>query len=166
VRAKDLTPRVWGAVVALVALILDQASKLWVLGPFALAEKGRVSVAPFVDFVLVWNQGISYGLLQQDGELGRWLLVALGLAGTALFSWWLWRSHRLLPAVSLGLVAGGAIGNVIDRVVHGAVADFVLLNAGRFEWYVFNLADTWIVVGIAGLLLAWALERPEKATET
>jgi signal peptidase II len=114
----------------------------------------------------VWNHGISYGLFQQDGEAGRWLLVAVGLAGTALFSWWLWRADRWLPAVSCGLVAGGAIGNVIDRVAYGAVADFVLFHVGGFEWYVFNLADTWIVVGIAGLLLAWALERPRKTVES
>jgi signal peptidase II len=83
-----------------------------------------------------------------------------------VFGWWLWTSDRLLGAVSLGLVVGGAASNVIDRVVHGAVADFFLLHAGSLEWYVFNLADVWIVAGVVGLLCSWATERREMATET
>ena len=71
----------------------------------------------------------------------------------------------MLAALSLGLVIGGALSNVIDRLVHGAVADFFLFHVGGFEWYVFNLADVWIVAGAIGLVLAWALERPEIATE-
>lgn len=160
------SPRAWGAFVAVVGLLLDQASKLWLLGPFALAEKGRVAVAPFLDLVLVWNRGVSYGLLQQEGDLGRWLLVAVAIAGSALFAWWLWRAERLIAALSLGLIIGGALSNVIDRLAYGAVADFFLFHVGRFQWYVFNLADAWIVVGVVGLLLAWAVERPENATES
>ncbi|HEX2256466.1 MAG TPA: signal peptidase II [Afifellaceae bacterium] len=161
-----VSPRGWGVAVAVLGLLLDQASKLYLLGPFALGEKGRVAVTPFLDLVLVWNRGVSYGLLQQDGEAGRWVLVAVGLAGSALFAWWLWRADRLLQAVALGLIIGGALSNVIDRIAYGAVADFFLLHAGGFEWYVFNLADAWIVAGVVGLLLAWAVERPEKATES
>ena len=136
------------------------------LGPYAIEEKGRVAVTPYLDLVMVWNRGVSYGLFQQEGDLGRWLLIAIGLAGSALFAWWMWRADRFLTALSLGLVVGGALSNVIDRLAYGAVADFFLLHAGGFEWYVFNLADAWIVVGVAGLMLAWALERPEKATES
>ena len=161
-----LSLRVWGATVAVFGLLFDQASKLYLLGPFALAEKGRVVVTPFLDLVLVWNRGVSYGLLQQDSEAGRWLLVAVGLAGSALFAWWLWRAERLIQALALGLIIGGALSNVIDRLAYGAVADFFLLHVGSFEWYVFNLADAWIVAGVVGLLLAWAVERPEKATES
>ena len=72
----------------------------------------------------------------------------------------------LLTGTSLGLVMAGAISNVIDRLVHGAVADFFLFHVGGFEWYVFNLADVWIVAGVIGLVLTWASERPEIATET
>ena len=161
-----LSPRAWGAAVAILGLVLDQAVKLYLLGPFALAEKGRVAAAPFLDLVLVWNYGVSYGLFQQEGEAGRWLLIAIGLAGSALFSWWLWRADRPLQAVALGLIIGGALSNVIDRLAYGAVADFFLFHVGSFEWYVFNLADAWIVAGVVGLLLAWAVERPENATES
>ncbi len=171
--------RWWGLAAALCALAIDRAHKAWMLGPFAIGEKGRVPVTPFFDWVLVWNRGVSYGLFSQDGEAGRWLLIALGLAGTALFSWWMWDARRLLPALSLGLIAGGALANVIDRILFGAVADFFLLHAGAFEWYVFNLADVWIVAGVIGMVLAWLTEpaagpsaggkagdkRPENATE-
>jgi signal peptidase II len=147
-------------------IAIDQAHKVWMLGPYAIAEKGRVAVAPFLDLVMVWNRGVSYGLLTQDGELGRLLLIGFGLIGALVFGLWLFRTRQLLTAVSLGLIMAGALSNAIDRIVHGAVADFFLLHAGGFEWYVFNLADVWIVAGVAGLLLATLTERREIATET
>lgn len=152
------TARWWGLAAALAGLGADQAHKAWMLGPFAIGQNDRVPVTSFLDLVLVWNRGISYGLFTQDGQLGRWLLIALGLAGTALFAWWMWKSERLLPALSLGLIAGGALANVIDRIVFGAVADFFLFHIGDFQWYVFNLADVWIVAGVAGMALAWWTE--------
>jgi signal peptidase II len=158
-------PQLVGASAAIFGVLIDQAHKLWMLGPFDIAAKGRVALAPFLDLVLVWNTGISYGFLSQHGELGRWLLVALGLAGALLFSWWLRATRGMLAALSLGLVIGGALSNVIDRLIHGAVADFFLFHLGRFEWYIFNLADVWIVAGAIGLALVWATERPEIATE-
>ena len=157
--------RPWGIAVAVAGLAVDQASKLWMLGPYDIESRGRVAVAPVLDLVLVWNRGVSYGLLTQSGALGRWLLIAFGILGSLLFGWWLLRTRRLLAALSLGLIVGGAASNVIDRLAYGAVADFFLLHLGGFEWYVFNLADLWIVAGVAGLILAWATERPEIATE-
>jgi signal peptidase II len=154
-----------GLATAVAGVAVDQAFKLWMLGPYAIEQKGRVAVSPVLDLVLVWNRGVSYGLFTQNGDLGRWLLVLFGVAGALLFGWWMWRTRRLLSALSLGLVAGGALSNVIDRLFYGAVADFFLFHVGRFEWYVFNLADVWIVAGVIGLLLAWASERPEIATE-
>jgi signal peptidase II len=158
--------RLWGLVAAASALLADQAHKAWMLGPFDLPDRGRVPLAPFLDLVMVWNRGVSYGLLTQEGDLGRWVLVLFGIAGTLLFGWWMWYTRRMLSAVALGLVAAGALSNVIDRLLYGAVADFFLLHVGRFEWYVFNLADVWIVAGVVGLVLAWLTERPEIATET
>jgi signal peptidase II len=154
-----------GLAAAAAGLLLDQAHKAWMLGPFDLAEKGRVPLAPVLDLVMVWNRGVSYGLFTQDGDLGRFALVLFGIAGTLLFGWWMWQTRRLLSAVALGLVVAGALSNVIDRLVHGAVADFFLFHVGRFEWYVFNLADVWIVAGVVGLVIAWATERREIATE-
>jgi signal peptidase II len=157
--------RVAGFAVAVLGILVDQATKAWMLGPFAIDAKGRVEVTPFLDLVMVWNRGVSYGLLQQGSELGRWLLTSLGIGGAVLFGWWLWSTKGLLAALSLGLVIAGALSNAIDRLVYGAVADFFLFHAGGFEWYVFNLADAWIVAGVIGLVLAWALERREIATE-
>lgn len=159
------TARIWGIGIAVAGLLVDQAHKFWMLGPFGIEEKGRVALTPFLDLIMVWNRGVSYGLLTQEGDLGRWVLIAFGLAGAAVFGWWLWHSRRLLTSVALGLVIGGALSNVIDRLLYGAVADFFLFHVGGFEWYVFNLADAWIVAGVVGLLIAWATERPEIATE-
>ncbi len=145
-----------GLAVALVVCAIDQASKLWLLLVYDLAARGTVKILPFVDFVLIWNTGISYGLFQQNGPLGQWLLLALKAVAVALL--WLWLAHAraLVTALALGLIVGGAIGNAIDRLAYGAVADFVLLHADsasfRFNWYVFNLADAAIVAGVAGLL--------------
>jgi signal peptidase II len=157
--------RVFGFGTATASILIDQAHKAWMLGPFAIEEKGRVALTPFLDLIMVWNQGVSYGLLTQESDLGRWLLVALGVAGSVLFSWWLWGTERLLAALALGLIIGGAASNVIDRVIYGAVADFFLFHVGGFQWYVFNLADVWIVAGVIGLILAWVTERREIATD-
>src|SRR5687768_2555379 len=110
-----------GLAAAAAGVAIDQAHKAWMLGPFEMEAKGRVPVAPFLDLVMVWNRGVSYGLLVQEGDLGRWLLIGLGIVGALLFGWWLWTTRRVLPALSLGLVMGGAVSNVIDRLVHGAV---------------------------------------------
>jgi signal peptidase II len=135
---------------------LDQASKLWMLKVYDLGSKGVVEVVPFVDLVLTWNRGISYGWFQQEGPVGQWALLALKVVAVALLWIWLARAGSRLAALSLGLVIGGAVGNAIDRLMHGAVVDFVLLHVEtatwRFDWYVFNLADVAIVAGVAGLL--------------
>lgn len=145
-----------GGLLAAAILVFDQASKLYLVHVYDLGSRGRVALAPFVDLVLTWNTGISYGLLQQDGTLGRWLLLGF-TAGAVLLLWvWLARAPSRLTALALGLIIGGAVGNGIDRFAYGAVADFVFLNGtvGTMElrWYIFNLADVAIVAGVAGLL--------------
>jgi signal peptidase II len=145
-----------GLTVAAVIALLDQALKLWLLFAFDLQSRGVVRLTPFLDLVLVWNRGISYGLFQQDGPLGQWVLLALTAFAVTLLWIWLARSTSRLMAVSLALIIGGAVGNAIDRVAYGAVADFVLLHlttaSFSFKWYVFNLADAAIVAGVGGLL--------------
>jgi signal peptidase II len=146
----------FGVVVAAIACALDQASKLYLLSVYDLAARGPVHVAPFIDFVLARNTGISYGLFQSQGPLGQNLL--LGFKALAVLLLWLWltRARDRLTALSLGLIIGGAVGNAIDRLAHGWVADFVFFHVSganwRFEWYVFNLADVAIVAGVVGLL--------------
>ena len=146
----------FGLATAVVACILDQASKLWLLNSFDLANKGVVKLVPFVDLVLTWNTGISYGWFQQETAFGQWALLAVKVVAVVLLWIWLARAGSRLSALALGLIVGGAIGNAIDRLLYGAVADFVLLHAEtatwRFNWYVFNLADVAIVAGVAGLL--------------
>jgi signal peptidase II len=145
-----------GLAAAVIACALDQASKIWLLKVFDLTGKGAVKVMPFVDFVLTWNTGISYGWFQQEGALGQNVLLAVKIMAVVLLWVWLSRAMSRLSALSIGLIIGGAIGNGIDRLAYGAVADFVLLHAEtatwRFNWYVFNLADVAIVAGVAGLL--------------
>jgi signal peptidase II len=145
-----------GLVIAAAVMVLDQALKLWVLFGFELGRKGLVHVLPGLDLVLTWNRGISYGLFPQEGEAGRWVLVGVKIVAAILLTVWLSRTRDRLTAVALGLIIGGAIGNAIDRIAHGAVADFVLLYLAtatwRFDWYVFNLADAAIVAGVIGLL--------------
>jgi signal peptidase II len=145
-----------GVAVALVTALLDQATKLWLLFVYRLGERGLVPVAPMFDLVLAWNKGISYGLFPQDSAAGQWLLLAIKAAAMVLLGLWLLRAKSRLVAVSLGLIIGGAIGNGIDRLAYGAVADFVLFHITTatfsFRWYVFNVADAAIVAGVIGLL--------------
>lgn len=143
-----------GFAVALLGLVTDQASKLWLLYGVDLGEHGPIAIAPFAELRLIWNYGISYGLLQQSTDVGRWLLVVVSAVAAVLMAVWLVRSHSKLVVVSLGLIIGGAIGNAIDRAWAGAVVDFVhlFLPDRSISWYVFNLADVWIVAGVIGLL--------------
>lgn len=141
-----------GLLTGAITFAADQALKLWILNVYDLAARGRVAVLPFFDLILVWNRGISYGLFQQDGLVGRLILLGLSLAACVLIIFWLRRPGTRLHSFALGLILGGAAGNAVDRGVYGAVADFVLLHAGSFEWYVFNIADAAIVVGVLLIL--------------
>lgn len=150
--ANDLSAQRAGILAALVTLLLDQASKLWVYYVFDIAARGTVEVTSFFNIVLVWNRGVSYGLLQQDSEWGRWLLVGVSVVAAVVLAVWAWRAKTILVGVSLGLILGGAVGNAIDRSVYGAVLDFLHFHVAGFSWYVFNIADAAIVVGVVGLI--------------
>lgn len=153
---------------ALLTLVLDQLSKFYLIFVFDLASRGLVPILPWVDLTLTWNTGISFSLFQQDGELGRWLLFAAKLTAVGLLWVWLARAGSRLTAVALGLIIGGALGNAADRLLYGAVADFVFFHittqSWEFRWYVFNLADAAIVAGVVGLVYeSLFLERAAKA---
>jgi signal peptidase II len=141
-----------GLGIAVLTVLADQASKVWMLYVYDIGAKGSVALTSFFDLVLVWNQGISYGLLPQESALGRLGLILFAVAASLALVVWLARIDSRLAAASIGLIIGGAIGNAIDRVAYGAVADFFSLHAFGYQWYVFNLADTAIVVGVVGLL--------------
>ena len=146
------SPARLGAFVGLITLVLDQLSKLALLHWVDIETAQPIVVNAFFNLVLVWNRGISYGLFQQDSALGRYILLAVSIAATiALLVWMLYTDDKWL-GLGLGLLAGGAIGNAIDRAAYGAVVDFVHLHWQGWSWYVFNLADAAIVAGV-GILL-------------
>jgi signal peptidase II len=141
-----------GLGIALATVLADQAHKAWMLYVYDIGAKAPVALTPFFDLVLVWNQGISYGLLPQESTLGRWGLILFAFAASVALAVWLARLASPMAAASIGLIIGGAIGNAIDRIAYGAVADFFSLHAFGYQWYVFNIADMAIVAGVVGLL--------------
>ena len=146
----------FGLIVAALTCLADQASKFWLLLDFDLGGRGHFPLTRFIELVLTWNTGISYGLFPQQGLLGQSALLVIKVAAV-IFLWvWLSRAPSRLTALALGMIIGGAVGNAADRLHWPGVMDFVLFHvetAGfSFRWYVFNLADTAIVAGVIGLL--------------
>jgi signal peptidase II len=141
-----------GLSIAGLTLFIDQAHKAWMLYVYDIGAKGVVRLAPFFDLVLVWNRGVSYGLFPQESGFGRFGLILFALAASIALSAWLARITSPLAASAIGLIIGGALGNAIDRILYGAVADFFSFHAFGYQWYVFNIADTAIVAGVVGLL--------------
>ncbi len=140
------------ALVAGTAFAVDQIHKWIMIHVVEIGRRGIIEITPFFDFVMVWNPGVSYGLFQQDTARGQAALVLLNV-GIAIALWvWLSRMTERFQVVSVALVVGGALGNALDRVLYGAVADFFHLHAFGWSWYVFNIADIAIVAGVAGLL--------------
>lgn len=138
---------------AILTFLLDQAHKWWMILIYRIEEKGRVYVTSFLDLVFVKNQGVSYGMFTQGDMRGQYILALFAILATAGLSVWLARGVDNKPlAVSVGLIMGGALGNALDRVLIGGVADFFSLHAFGFYWYVFNVADVAIVAGVLGLL--------------
>lgn len=154
----------FGLILAALVLVLDQVTKWWVLEVIDLDRIGQIVVAPFLNLTMVWNRGVTFGLLGSDLWFKPLLLGGLALVIAALLLRWLARAESWRIAWGLGLVLGGAVGNVIDRARFGAVVDFVHLHAAGYHWYVFNLADSAIVSGV-GLLLLDALIRPSPAAK-
>jgi signal peptidase II len=150
-------PRVLGLAAIGIAFALDQGHKCFMLNVFDIARRQPIHVAPFLDIVLSWNSGVSYSLLASQTVWTRSLLLLFQASVVGCLSYWLWRAPRRITAVALGLVIGGALGNVADRLRHGAVADFFFfhtaLPVGPLANYVFNVADAAIFLGVVLLLL-------------
>lgn len=159
-----------GLAALLAALVVDQAFKLVMLHGVGMAAGQVITLAPVLDLVMAWNYGVSFGLFQQDSEFGQWALVAFKTGAVALIAWWLWKAESRLTAIALGLIAGGAVGNGIDRVLYGAVADFFAFHittpSWEFRWYVFNLADVAIVAGVGLLLYESLFGGPSTASKS
>lgn len=144
---------VWGVAAGLLVLAADQASKAWVLYGLDLPQLGRVEVIPTLSLTMVWNQGVTFGLFRAEGAWGPLLLVAVAVAIVVALALWLRRAESRLVAAALGAIAGGAVGNVVDRLRFGAVVDFIHFHVGGWSWYVFNVADAAIVCGVTALVL-------------
>ena len=141
-----------GLAVSVAVLAVDQLTKWWIV--FHVMRPPRViEVTPFFNLVMGWNFGVSFGMLDSVPELGTWLLPSAAVAITAVLVVWLNRVDRLRPAIGLGLIIGGAIGNLIDRLRFGAVADFLDFYAWSHHWPAFNAADSTITVGAVVLIL-------------
>jgi signal peptidase II len=147
----------FGLVIAAIVFVVDQITKWIVLEQHHFSPEGClelrssppcrfIELTPFFDLQMVWNRGVSFGLLRADSDLLRWGLVLMAFVISAVFLWWLKGAERRPTAVALGLVIGGALGNVVDRIRFGAVADFLDFNGLWFPW-VFNVADASITVG-------------------
>ena len=145
-----------GIIAGIVTLVLDQASKYWLLYVFDIGKRGAVRVTPFFDLVLAWNIGISFGWFQNDSQIAQMSLMAVKAIAVIALAIWMARSRTVMATVALGLIIGGAIGNAIDRLVYGAVVDFALfhvrIGGNTYNWYVFNLAAAAIVAGVMALL--------------
>jgi len=151
--------RRWGLLSALVALALDQASKAWALAALWPPYSEGVALLPVLSLRLGFNTGFTFGMFRESAAEAVWLLVVIKLAIVGGLVWWLWCIRLRAEAVGLGLVIGGALGNVLDRVRLGAVTDFVDVHHGGWHWPAFNLADVSIVFGV-GLLILASLHAP------
>ncbi|MCC6919076.1 MAG: signal peptidase II [Alphaproteobacteria bacterium] len=147
---------VWGFLLAAVIFVADQASKnyvLYTLGMIGCPACTPIDLTSFFSITMVWNRGISYGLLPADSNTEVWLLIAFMLTMSFVLAWWLLRAESRWLVAGLGSVIGGALGNVVDRFVYGAVADFFHFHAFGLSWYVFNIADAAIVLGVGAILI-------------
>jgi signal peptidase II len=158
-----------GLIAGLIVLTADQTSKWWVLNGLDLPQLRQVVLLPVLSLTMVWNTGVTFGLLNGLGSWGHVLLAGVSLAVVAALGVWLWRAESPVVATAIGAIAGGAIGNVIDRVRFGAVVDFIHAHVGTpwgdLSWYVFNVADAAIVCGVAALIIdsQFSRRRQEKS---
>ena len=147
-----------GAMLALLVFVMDQLTKFWVLRIINLDGREPIAITPFLNLAMAWNRGVSYGLLTTHAQQ---VLIVMSLFISAVLWLWLAKATAPVAAAGLGLIIGGALGNALDRVLHGAVADFVHLHWGTVSWYIFNVADIAIVAGVALMLYDGFFDRRE-----
>jgi signal peptidase II len=155
-----------GLALAALVLVADQATKWWILGVMLPRPPGEriIPVLPFFDLVLVWNRGVSFGLFNNDSALNAAIFSILAAAIVVGLVVWLRRAREPLIVAGIGLVIGGAVGNIIDRLIHRAVVDFLDFYIGAWHWPAFNIADAAICVGVAALVLDGLLPRRDRRT--
>jgi signal peptidase II len=148
--------RLAGFALAATVFVADQGSKLWAIGLLDRPEPGRIDLTPFLALAMSWNRGIAYTMLNSDSDFGRYALAGLALAASLALGWLLWRAKTRISTLAFGCLIGGALGNALDRLTHGAVADFLYFHTpfwvGPLANYVFNLADVAIFAGTVLLI--------------
>ncbi len=154
-----MSQRLAGFALAAVVLAADQASKYWVLHGLHLQDGHFLVLLPVLNFVLVWNRGVTFGLFNGPGAFNWIILALLALAVVAVLGTWLWRTRDLFKMLAIGAIMGGAAGNVIDRLRFGAVVDFIQAHLGAYSFYVFNVGDSAIVCGVIALMAESLLRR-------
>lgn len=142
-----------GAIFAVIAFIIDRISKWWFVDVFDLPNKGVVEILPIFNVVMVWNRGVSFGMFSASDEFGRWALVALTLVIVAILFHWLRSAQNIWQSGAIGLVIGGAFGNIYDRVKFGAVIDYFQFHWNDWYFAVFNVADSFIFIGAVLLII-------------
>ena len=145
-------PLLIGFSAALLVGLLDQITKRWVLEIFDKPPY-LIEVTSFFNLVLGWNPGVSFGLFGTDTEMGKWILTALALAISSLLVFWLNKSVRIREMLAYGMIIGGALGNVMDRLRFGAVTDFLDFYIAGYHWPAFNVADSGIFIGAMLLVI-------------
>lgn len=156
---------IWTIRAILVALVIDQLSKLWILHIVDLPNRHFISlIEPILNLQMAWNQGVNFGLLSSDNAATRWIFIGLALAVCLIVVFWV-RSEVSTKwgYISAGLLIGGALGNAIDRCAYGAVVDFI--NNSWFGWqnpFSYNFADVFVFLGVVGLLLFSEERKPKK----
>jgi signal peptidase II len=142
----------YGLPAAVAALALDQASKWWIRA-VVMDPPREIEITPFFQLVLAWNRGISFSFFRSDSPVAPFILAGVALAIVVGLLVWMRRMDRAWPAIAVGLIVGGAVGNVFDRLYFRAVVDFLYFHWREYYWPAFNLADTAITIGVAMLLL-------------
>ncbi len=146
-----------GGLIAAIGFLADRVHKWWMLDVYAIGLRSPVEVFQWaigdtnvlgMNLLMAWNKGVSYGLFASDGMTGRVILILFAVSLVVGLGIWLARLTTPIMGVAVGLVIGGAVGNIYDRVFFGAVADFFHVYWNNYDWYIFNIADVWIVLGV------------------
>ena len=155
-----------GFLIALVVFAIDQFTKWWVTGPLGVSNVGdQLVLLPFFQFTYTENNGISLGLFNATTEIGRWMLVGVTSAIAIAVAFWMGREKNRIDQVALGMVLGGALGNILDRTRHGFVVDFADLHFGEWRpFLIFNVGDAAISIAVVILLLRAFLSRKDQET--
>lgn len=142
-----------GLLIALVSLIIDQASKIYLVDIYKLAAAGTQQITSFFNLVMVWNRGISFGMFSGH-ESSNYFFIGISIVIVCILSFWLIKTEFKLEAIGIGFVLGGALGNIIDRFRYGAVADFFDFHIHGKHWPAFNIADSTIFIGACILIIS------------